>query len=99
MIARLTDERIQAIKAKLERDPYANIPDSAFRQAGASRPKPDDVPVELNRADVRALLADREEAREALRMIIDEAHSSERNSVDSLIEIIDIAGRALGEES
>ena len=42
---------------------------------------------------------ERDEAREALRLIIDEAHSSERNSVDSLIEIIDIAGRALGEES
>ena len=63
-MARLTDERIQKIKATLERDPYANIPDSAFRQAGAFRPKLDEVSVELNRADVRALLADLEEARE-----------------------------------
>ena len=49
--------------------------------------------------DVREARRERDEAREALRLIIDEAHSSERNSVDSLIEIIDIAGRTLGEES
>ena len=68
-MARLTDERIQAIKAALTRDPYAHIPDRAFLQAGAFRPNLDDVPVELKRADVRALLADLKEAREHRRIL------------------------------